>query len=64
MKATKETYTANKDITTHTMGGPETIKKGSPIPYDRETKNGLVFDHFYGYGQNRLFKWEDVNVNR
>ena len=56
----KTSYIAKRDLTTNTPSGPMTTKAGEAINYDRTHQRGLVSNHFYGYGQPRLYEWEDV----
>ena len=56
----KTNYIAKRDLTTNTPSGPMTINAGEVINYDRIHRDGLVSNHFYGYGQPELYKWEDV----
>lgn len=56
----KTTYIAKRDLREEvygTTGGPN---KGEEVNYDRTHRKGLVAEHFFGYGQHQLYKWEDV----
>lgn len=59
-KKNKTTYIAARTLKLHTPSGEMTIAEGEEIVYDRTHERGLVSDHFYGYGQNHLYAWDEV----